>query len=380
MASLALVVLGGEFALRLLLGRDGIAGLPRAFVDAAGERKSQWRARRAAAGGDPYGFDEPDPELGWRLRPQADVRSVKPGSYDVAVRANDQGLRGAAPVPPEHPPGVLRIAVFGDSQTFGEGVEDDQTFSALLGRGLPGVEVLNFGVHGYGTDQMLLRYEVDGRRFRPDVVVLAFAWFHADRNSTDFSFYAKPRFELDANGELRRANGPIESPERFALAPPAADESPSPLADRSVLARWLWQRVRNLRDRAELRTTGRAWQLTRALVERFAAEVRDDGARFVLVDIDDDQPEASAELRRLAGILGVDFVEIGPLVRAAERGGDTLRLPGDRHWNPAGHALVAAELRRRLCGGAGAEVCGAKAAPAPPALAAPPVQAPDAAR
>ncbi|MFM7736998.1 MAG: SGNH/GDSL hydrolase family protein [Alphaproteobacteria bacterium] len=357
LVSLLVALAAGEAAVRMVLGRDGLARLPHACVGASAERRAAWRARRDADGGDPYGFDQPDPRLGWRLAPGVDVRSAKPGSYDVRVRSNPQGLRGARPAATEPTAGVLRVAIFGDSQTFGEGVGDDETYAALLGRAHPAVEVLNFGVHGFGTDQMLLRWEEEGRRFRPDVVVLAIAWFHADRNASDFTFYAKPRFVLGEDGTPTPSGGEVAEPAVLAAAPPPADEAPCPAADRSALARWLWQRVRNLREREALRPAGAPWRLTRALVARFVEEVRRTGARFVLLDIDDEQPALSDDLRRLAAEIGADYVAAGPAVSAAEKGGASVRLAGDRHWNARGHAIVAAELDRWLCG-AHPLVCG----------------------
>lgn len=351
LASLVLAVGAGELLVRASLGRDGVAALPHAFLDASAERRAAWRARARAPGADDsHGYDAPDPRLGWRLAPGVDVRASKPGSYDVRVRSNPQGLRGARPVAEARSPGVPRIAVFGDSQTFGEGVGDDETWAALLGRDHPSVEVLNFGVHGYGTDQMMLRWEEDGRRFRPDVVVLAIAWFHADRNASDFTFYAKPRFSLAADGSLRRAVEGIPPPDRLAASPPGREESPSSLLDRSALVRWTWQRVRNLRDREALRPDGAPWRLTRAIVAHFAEQVRREGARFVILDIDDEQPALSDDLRRLSADLGADYLAVGPAVSAAERAGEPVRLAGDRHWSARGHVLVAAEAGRWLCG------------------------------
>ena len=138
LGSLALSFAAGEAAVRLALGRRGIEALPHAFLDESAGRKAAWRARReGAAAPDPYGFDAPDPRLGWRLAPGVDVRSSKPGSYDVRVGSNPQGLRGSRPASLAPSPGVVRVAIFGDSQTFGEGVGDDETFAAVLGRGRP---------------------------------------------------------------------------------------------------------------------------------------------------------------------------------------------------------------------------------------------------
>lgn len=363
LASVVLLLSAGELATRLALGRAGVAALPRACVDASAERRAAWRARRLAEGADPYGFDRPDPRLGWRLAAGVDLRSTKPGSYDVRVRSNPQGLRGSRPVAAEPTPGVPRVAVFGDSQTFGEGVGDEETFAAILARDHPSIEVLNFGVHGYGTDQMLLRWEEEGRRFRPDVVVLAIAWFHAERNASDFTFYAKPRFVAGADGSLRLEGGEIPTPASLAAEPPAPGEAPCPVLDRSALARWLWQRARNLRTREVLRPDGHPWRLTRALVTRFAEDVRRTGARFVVLDIDDEQPALSDDLRGLAAELGADYVAVGPAVSAAGREGAAVRLEGDRHWSARGHEIVAAELGRGLCG-AVPEAC-ARPTPAP---------------
>lgn len=350
-ASLFAVLAAGEVLVRAALGRDGVAALPHAFLDASAERLAAWRTRHAPEdSSDRHGYDAPDARLGWRLDAGVDVRSVKPGSYDVRVRSNPQGLRGVRPVAAKPAPGVPRIAVFGDSQTFGEGVGDDETWAALLGRDHPAVEVLNFGVHGYGTDQMLLRWEEQGRGFRPDVVVLAIAWFHADRNASDFTFYAKPRFALADDGTLVPPSGAIPPPDRLAASASVAGEPATSVLDRSALVRWAWQRWRNLRDREALRPEGRPWRLTRALVARFAGEVRRAGARFVIVDIDDEQPALGEDLRRLAAEVGADYVAVGPAVSAAERAGEVVRLPGDRHWSPRGHAIVAAEVGRWLCG------------------------------
>ena len=77
-------------------------------------------------------------------------------------------------------PGVLRILCLGDSYTFGDYVNDDETFPAALQaelrRRLPGrkLEVINGGVNGYTiTDEAALARE-KGFALHPDVIVLGF--------------------------------------------------------------------------------------------------------------------------------------------------------------------------------------------------------------
>ena len=41
---------------------------------------------------------------------------------------------------------------------------------------LPQAEVINFGVHGYGHDQMLIFFKEEGVKYKPDVVILGFVY------------------------------------------------------------------------------------------------------------------------------------------------------------------------------------------------------------
>jgi hypothetical protein len=108
----------------------------------------------------------------------------------------------------QKPPGVIRILTIGDSFTFGEQVGDDETWSYYLQNLLPGIQVINFGVHGYGHDQMLLYLKEEGIKYHPDIVILGFLSLDMDRNMVSFRDYAKPRFVLDG-GRLVLTNTPV---------------------------------------------------------------------------------------------------------------------------------------------------------------------------
>lgn len=85
-------------------------------------------------------FMQPDPELGWSLRPDSRMH------LGVTVRTNGLGLRGPAPT------GGPALAAFGDSSVFGHGVQDHEGFVGRLREALD-VEVLNGGVPGYQCSQ-----------------------------------------------------------------------------------------------------------------------------------------------------------------------------------------------------------------------------------
>lgn len=89
------------------------------------------------------------------------------------VRHNHYDFRGAE-FDEVKPPGVFRVAVLGDSFTYGNGLREDQRFSNLVGVALADrhVEVLNFGFPGNNWPEHVRTLERKVLRLRPDFVVL----------------------------------------------------------------------------------------------------------------------------------------------------------------------------------------------------------------
>jgi hypothetical protein len=142
-------------------------------------------------------YSDYDPELGW---------TIMPNGRSELYRANGQGIRSDSDYAALPPPGVLRIAAFGDSFTHGTDVSNEDTWPAIVEDLSPQTEALNFGVGAYGLDQALLRYRRDGRTFRPHVVLIGFLSENINRSVSVFRpFYvprtgaplAKPRFRFD---------------------------------------------------------------------------------------------------------------------------------------------------------------------------------------
>lgn len=119
-----------------------------------------------------------DQSRGYALRPRAEGWYRKEG--EAYVRINSDGLRDQ-----EHsltkPPATIRIAVLGDSYPEALSVGMDEAFWSVMGKQLqqcdafPGkkIEVLNFGVSGYGTAQELLTLREQAWKYSPDIVMLA---------------------------------------------------------------------------------------------------------------------------------------------------------------------------------------------------------------
>jgi len=114
---------------------------------------------------------ERDPELGWRLKANTYAREVSVGNYDVIYKLDNERRKS---IPQEE--GVKNIVhFFGESFIFGLGVTNEQTALNLLARNLKGrFNVLNYGVPGYGIEQMLFYFRSRLRDTQPgDVVVFA---------------------------------------------------------------------------------------------------------------------------------------------------------------------------------------------------------------
>lgn len=121
----------------------------------------------------------PDPQLGWSLRPGAKGLFTSEGRAHVLI--NPAGFRDRSH-DLRKPKDVYRIVVLGDSYAEAMQVEFKSTFWWQLQENLEScaakrgrqVEVLNFGVSGYGTAQELLQLESTAIRYQPDLVLLAF--------------------------------------------------------------------------------------------------------------------------------------------------------------------------------------------------------------
>lgn len=153
-----------------------------------------------------------DPRFGWSNRPGARAH-IADGVVDYRVEINEAGFRD----PERHleaAPGVRRIALLGDSVSWGWGVDNGERFSDLLERDLgPDVEVLNFAVPGYGTDQQYWLFEEEVLSYHPDLVLVCFVLNDVFEASRVESYeMAKPRFELGASGQWVVENRPVPSP------------------------------------------------------------------------------------------------------------------------------------------------------------------------
>lgn len=260
---------------------------------------------------------EPARGFGWLHPPGARGRWFDEyGEFSVDVAINSHGLRDV-----EHdeakPPGVFRILVLGDSYMEGIQVELEKTFPRVLERELAArrVEVINASVADWGTDNQLVYFRERGRRYSPDLVLLAFTTANDVRNNSvelnrrvPSPLPAKPTFTLSASGELEFHEMPALPPpppsppwwrasraatffeRRLGFTQPVVVELPpaatpasgqpaaTPLPPVSRLPTDML--VYSPTPAAEVT---RAWAVTKALVLELEREVKASGAAFAMV-------------------------------------------------------------------------------------------------
>lgn len=170
--------------------------------------------------GDPAFFWQDDKRFGWFHTPGAEGAYFNPpGEYNAYAKVNSAGLIDKE-YSLEKPEDVYRILVLGDSFAEGLRVPMDAAFHSILEKNLntagKRVEVINAGVAGWGTDQELLFYQEIGRKYHPDMVLLAFFPGNDIMNnaitleSKNFGSVRKPYFLL-ADGQLVLHNQPVGS-------------------------------------------------------------------------------------------------------------------------------------------------------------------------
>lgn len=350
-----------------------------------------------AAGYDFPVFLQYDEELGRSLIPGSTGYSDREGRGLVEI--NSAGFRD-----PEwtvaREPDVVRVAVLGDSFTEARQVDYGERYTEHLAAELERclgaeVEVLNFGVAGYGTGQQWLLWRRVVKVYRPDLVILGFYYGNDVGNNLreTESDQIRPFFELD--GERLVVDYSFRSAARLHSIPHRLSRllSRHSRAFLFVRRRMLGQPLftiegsgvttEDFRSEAYLyrppepgTAWARAWRVTEAILARLADDVRSTGAELLLVSLSNPEqvlprPEvrralvegdesaslfyAEERLSDLAAAEGFRYLPLAPEMQEladAEgiffHGFDNTAY-GRGHWNRAAHRFAGRRIGETVC-------------------------------
>ena len=217
LVTVGLIVVTGEIALRAV-ARSSVEG---EIVGGVVLRPKNWdtfaqhyRRLIDRAGGD-LSYLVYDDLMGWTVGPSRRSANGLYRSSLEGIRASEEGASLATFG------GRTRIALIGDSFTFGEDVNYEESWGYFLGKELGSeFQVLNFGVSGYGLDQMFLRYEKDVRRWKPRIVIFGFISHDTERSMLVYPFISFPEWNMPFSksrlilrgGKLANINAPAPAP------------------------------------------------------------------------------------------------------------------------------------------------------------------------
>jgi hypothetical protein len=357
-------------------------------------------ARRFVCVGGSPGVPAVARPFGWTHRPggvgEAYACFGRRYEWRAPVAINAHGLRERAIDYPK-PTGVRRVLLLGDSMTEAIQVPAERTFARLveaqLGDSGAPVEVINAGHAGFATDNELLFYRDEGRRYDSDLVVQVFniqndvyenfaPLYRRAYERAAVQWPPKPSFTVE-DGVLR------EHP-----APPA----PPPIARGGALAAissWLASQLFVVRsvDRmlhapapaagsagpplnydlyapTEDASWRDAWTVTTALTQELRRTVERDGHRFAVVVLPPKEaiegPASFAMKLRMFGVdargydldrprrrivdflhpAGIRFLDLSPVLQADAAAGGQPFFTWDVHFTAHGHAAIAPAIAR----------------------------------
>lgn len=304
-----------------------------------------------------------DATLGWVPRPGYAGRRDNAWKTQVTIDADGYRENGGDAAGPE-------ILAVGDSFTFGDEVDDEDTFPAHLER-LLGRRVVNAGVFGYGLDQSVLRAERYLGAHRPSAVVLQAVrddlvrMQMSKRTGVAKPFFTLPRSETSTRGVLRLEGVPTSPvrPSIDTIGPLRTVLGHSYLVD-SLMRRFghgAWWYVGQWDDAYAYQDLELATEIGCRLVERLGERLMEVGARGVFVAeyashvltlSEDDDPyirplKTVAACARSAGFEVVDTHVAWRALAKSDPPAFQARY-ARVHLSSAGNAALAAEVAAHL--------------------------------
>jgi hypothetical protein len=277
----------------------------------------------------------------------------------------------------------IRIALFGDSFTQASGVPFQDSWGNILENTLRkegfDVEVINFGVGGFGIDQIFLRWQTVGIHYKPDIVVFGFQPEDVERNVNILPIlkgwqipFSKPRFKLGIDSlklfnypvmPLNKVKEALNDIERWPLVGLELQYNPNDYKNTFIsynkLVSFLEAKVLNNRfigfernyknSRHWLNLNTESAQITLWLVRNYKESVESAGGKFIIVhlpgrsDLKWMEKNGTIFYNHLISSLNIPVIRSeNELIKEANKLGDRNKLfLIDGHYAPIANNIIA---------------------------------------
>ncbi len=301
---------------------------------------------------------------------------VIPNPDFKAVHHTDaNGFRNTDPWPTQ-----ADMVILGDSLTFGYGVEDRDSWPAIIARTLPHLSVVNLGLIGAGPEQYVRVYETFGTQLHPKVVIVG---LYPDNDFWDAGLFAKwLKSKTGGSYMVWRNLGRITPSDTGVRR--LSKQSQSFLKQHSLLFN-LTEHARNLyRSRHAPRsltlsdgTDMKLWpkkfssrargskaaqpefQLVVQSLTRLQTLTTAQGAQLIILILPSKEhlytpllgetvPDPNLDLSNALEQLGINYLDLTPSFQSKVALGKALFFGIDSHPNRNGYALIAAEALKHI--------------------------------
>lgn len=317
--------------------------------------------------------------FGWTFIPHNSGRVALSYEHETNVVINSVGMRDRE-YTLNKPEGVKRIVVIGDSFTSGLGVDAKEVFTEVMEDSLlSNVEVLNFGVNGFGPTQEFLMLKYKGLKYDPDIVIMVL-YIRNDFDDIIGKFdwnrgYQRPRAILHNDGEITFENIPVPPPKKYETAKP---RQVIPLPTLHLLEFIKRRNTKN--DIAEVgfckkeysTETTMAYNLMKAIMKSAGTLCRENGVEFLVVvaptivqvyenkywpdikrqyNLNDDLYDLylpNKELERICAGEDIRILDLTPTLKSHAVFENDLYYSRNKHWKRFGHSVVAKAIANYL--------------------------------
>ena len=373
---------------KIAINKAGLAILSTVLLLLAAEYVIRKYFPTVPEGGHHKIFAEYHPVLGWIKKSNCIGKHVT-SEYSVTETMNSRGIRGPE-YSYEKKTNEYRILALGDSFTEGYTVQFEELFSEVVKKQLTdrNCEVINAGTGGYSTDQELLFFREEGRKYSPDLTVLLFC--HNDvlsNNETEYWRGFKPVFRLKDH-KLVAENIPVPPPEITTL-----DRMSSWIYEKSYVWRFIKDRTASSRKKLlanvpekrkskapkallvlkkqSITEIEEAWSITGLLINKLAEETAGAGSKLLVVYVPMREAIYPGDWEKTAKTYGITkedwivdlprdrlqaicntgniaFLDLTIPFREKAITDPDLYFEIDRHWTKKGHALAGQVIANQI--------------------------------